>query len=336
MEDASGGRVDVRQTSEREPSDQNGPDGQGGRLASGRDAVRSDLQAALALFWSEYGSRTPETSPLKTSMVVRSRGGFAMAYVNVLYARLTSGICGSKTIFVDEEAGLTTSRSTIIAPDGVVLWEGDSRLLTEIRCGLVATAAILRATCPSEHLTVALVGAGRINYATAVCLSLLRPGRTTFSVHGRNTTRAALMAERIGASIGGDGLARADVVCTATNNTDPAGAVGGWDATPRARLVVAQDGGWGLGPGFRAVEDCAYSDDPAQLAEHAVDEFPADTAPDQFAARLADLEAIHPGPRSQVYLYGIGVADVVVSLALPYMTASARGVWESLLVRQGA
>lgn len=245
--------------------------------------------------------------PVKTTFMVDSG-----RYMNVLSGRLSTGLVGSKTIYVNEYDGIIDAEIVMNSPGVKHLSRIDASFLTVYRSALTA-AFVLHKTGRLDNW-IGFIGGGKINHMTALLLNKL--GASGFVlIGGRQNVEKneGCFGKVIGKKLltGYDNLKKCDTLVVCTNNNKKENLITKKMA-PKVSMVIAQDGGYTLAPDWRN-DWTAFSDYPKQLVAHFDEEFPYDDRkkdkPIVLPLGLLKKNTYHIG----VYLYGTIVADLVTA-----------------------
>lgn len=268
----------------------------------------SELATLFAHLRDEFNfqNENPENFPFKQSFLENS--GY---YVNVLSGKLSDGTIGSKTVFVDEYSGLLDAELVMKIPNAKTMVRMDAGFLTVFRSGLVAAYTVWRTG--NLDLKIGFIGGGKINLMTAKILSLL--GCRDFVLIGgrKNVSKNESVFSTVTGvkfETGFEKLKDCDVLIACTNNNDKADLISIKHA-PKAKLVIAQDGGYTLASDWR-LRNMNFSDYPAQIVNHFKEEFPYDRG--RFKNQVFQINLLRERDSNiGVYLYGTIVADLVAA-----------------------
>lgn len=304
--------------------------------------------------YDELMAAKPERNPSKISMIVAENGNgnateipgaVAVAendvFTNILGAVTADRHSGGKIISVNDFTGTIAGKVVVFDPAGGLVRCVDAEPVTALRCALMAALAIWCHRClapPAQStasrdftawplLRVGLIGTGRINAVTAAVLRVLgryygetevrltvmgspRNPTKNIELFGLNITQAQSLAD----------FAGCDVLITATNPY--ANEMISVDDLPAIPLIISQDCGYYLNETFRLTRP-SFTDNAYQFCDHLYDEF----ARDSEEARLEVLRGVMPftdlsfydAKNPVVYLFGIGLADIVTALEAPQL-----------------
>lgn len=280
---------------------------------------------AFNLLKSEYGLRRPEIAPPKVSIPLRMVGSLPIAFVNVMTAKLSNGIYGTKIVHVDEATKKMSGRTLVFSAEGAVLKDLDSEAVTTNRCGLMATFAVEKFYGRGrsyKNLRVGFIGAGRINKLVLEYLhTILDIKDFVVKAHPSRPEKAFDFHELAKPVDHISDLSDCDVVITCTTSSEIEDTLDiesfYTDSGIGPDLFISMDGGWLLDESFRA-KALSFSDDSAQLAL-ASHEFIWDEAKPKIDRDLNHMfftkEYSDATSKPAVaYLYGIATADVVTAI----------------------
>jgi len=266
--------------------------------------------------------------PPKTTIVLRTWGdvdphapepGTSDARATTLIARLP-GLCVGNKLILGDETTLQRVGMTVVYDEQLnLLGVVDAGFLTDLRTALMAALAVdLCHPHMTDRVRVGFLGTGATNVRTAWVFHQLF-GVTRFVWRGSPRCRERNLADVqalvpaanfvVDAGVPAVEMWDCGVVISSTSNGVRADTLTYGEAS-HARVYVAQDLGWGLGPSIRKQTDC-YADHPEQINRQLASHFPWDS-------RLPDLHPLAEAPAAtaaqvSVYLHGIGLADLVVA-----------------------
>lgn len=274
-------------------------------------SVIDDLKKEYEHAVHYMGSNHEGAHPVKSSDILEYYPNkTAKAYTNALYARLSDGSFGSKTIYVNEETGVTSGWCMAASKDGVVKASIESSWVTQIRCGLMA-ALCLNYRFGGEAISprIAIVGKGKI--ASGVFSVIKNLGRITV-VRKNGTAQHYNKFTGHWEEVILDKLVKFDVVISCTSEYEKENVIAA-DKFPDAKLFIAFDSGYYLGPEFRTAENIwSCADHPKQLTAHFHSEFPWDFRAISFSC--LDTLAYRKPEKAVAYLYGLAMSDVYCTL----------------------
>lgn len=283
------------------------------------DRVRSVKEKLLRAFVAWQATPNHEhLFPPKQMMPLATWGdeSFSDVRTSALLGQLAH-YSGGKFIHVNESTRRQSAATVLFTDDQTDPIVVDAGWLTTLRCALMAIIVAERFIDISQETVFGFAGMGRINLETARLLNMLH-GVRRFVVRGSRQNRTRNLGALAGllpdCHVVSDttptmlGLASASAIisCTTNNYADD---MAQYDWLRDVPLFIAQDGGYWLDESFRRHLP-VLSDYPAQHEAHWPDEFPWDATKPEFVP-LIDAAV---GRQAAVYLFGIGLADMVVAM----------------------
>ena len=221
-------------------------------------AMNFSFGLALDELAYEYECMTGDSNPPKLCAPLDrpDEDGWLRRYLNIMSAVLSDGTFGSKTIFVDEVAGLVGGDVLHYGANGRRLYSLPASLVTPLRCAMMAALALqYRRQGPADGRRVMVLGRGEIGVATCQVLHKLRDElciEEIYSVGGeRQWHNAKRLPREVNLSVLDDAFQDESesitTLITATNHSGATIEPGHRGLDPLE--LVSFDGGCLLGPG---------------------------------------------------------------------------------------
>lgn len=254
--------------------------------------------------------------------------GICVETDTVMWGTTMSGAMAVKNIYVNDETAVTMEDIALYNKDKQLLAHYKDEGITPFRCGIMTCVAIremMKMVTDVNFAKIGFIGNGRTNQANCKAIKAVF-GMNQCIIRGsaRNRGKNAEAFKGICEDVVVDDtddlryLNECDIVVVCTSAYTKEEQISTKDLS-KPRLIIALDSGYLLDESFR--RECeSFTDHVRQLEAHYKEEFAFDNG--NYKLHPMSVERPLQTERAVVYMYGIGLADAVIT-ELIYKAVSA-------------